>query len=322
MESTRFVRISSTNQLADSLTAAIDGFLVYCRSKNLSPHTLTYYRTRLAAFRDFLSSTEASSAPKDISRQTVRDFVRSELESRSASTANHSLAVLKAFFRFLIDDGFLVSSPTDGVKKMKQKRSVVQAFTPEQVEAIIGCLAKSFSGIRDKAIALTLFDCGLRASELCGLSLDDVHWSEQTLKVLGKGDRERVVSFGRVTHQALAQYVARRGPLDTDRLFVTVYGGSLDRYGVYRIVKAACRRAEICGVRCSPHTLRHSFAVSYLRSGGDVFSLQKLLGHSDLAMTRRYCETSQTDALEKHRAHSPADRLTPPKPQGGRKRIV
>ena len=104
-------------------------------------------------------------------------------------------------------------------------------------------------------------------------------------------------------------------------LFVTCYGDPLDRYRVARIVGSRCTQASITGVRCSPHTFRHTFAVTYLRNGGDVFSLQKLLGHSDLMMTRRYAELSQTDVQEKHRLYSPADRLESPKNGQGRKRL-
>ena len=104
-------------------------------------------------------------------------------------------------------------------------------------------------------------------------------------------------------------------------MFVTCYGDPLDRFRTLDAVKARCKAAGVVGVRCSPHTFRHTFAVQFLRNGGDVFSLQRLLGHSDLTMTRLYAELSQTDVTEKHRLYSPADRLRPAGPNRGRTRI-
>lgn len=111
------------------------------------------------------------------------------------------------------------------------------------------------------------------------------------------------------TKHALLNYQARRGNLPTLSLFVTVYGVGVDRYRVRDIIIERGKQAKVGGVRCSPHTFRHTCAVMYLRNGGDVFSLQKLLGHTDLTMTRRYAELSENDVCEKHRKFSPGDAL-------------
>ena len=318
----QLLRIGSVANLADSLTAAIDGFLVFCRSKNLSPNTLIYYQYRLRAFQSYLDQNGTSCAPREVTPRVIREFINDEIERHSASTANHSVTTLRALFSFLVSDGFLATSPMAGVKKVRCRKALIETFTPEQIEAIIATCDKSFTGVRDRAIVLTLFDTGLRASELCGLTLDDVSWREQTMVVVGKGDCERVVSFGKVARQVLALYIARRGELETNAFFVTQFGDPIDRYRLSDIIGSRCRQADVAGIRCSPHTLRHTFAVTYLRNGGDVFSLQKLLGHADLAMTKCYCQLSQTDALDKHRAHSPGDTLRIAKPRSGRKRIV
>lgn len=208
-----------------------------------------------------------------------------------------------------------------GVEKVRKRRTVIETFSLEQIEKIISVCEKDFLGVRDKAIIMTLVDCGLRASELCGLRIDDISREQQTMIVLGKGDKERVVPFGQATQQALTQYLARRGKLDTNVLFVNCYGEAFDRHRLADIVESRCIRAEISGVRCSPHTFRHTFAVMYLRAGGDVFSLQKMLGHSDLTMTRRYAELSEMDVQAKHRLFSPGDRLQVEKKSGGRKKL-
>ncbi len=316
------IRISSATDLADNVTAAVDAFVIYGQAKNLSPNTLLYYQYRLRAFRDYLDRHAVSSAPKDITPRVIREFINDEIQRRSPSTANHSVTTLRAFFGFLVDDGFLDSNVMNGVKKVRCRKPLIETFTLEQLEAILATCDKSFVGVRDQAIILVLFDTGIRASELCGLTLDDVSWTEQTMTVLGKGDRERVVSFGKATRQALALYLARRGDVETDRLLISVYADPIDRHRLRRIIRARCERVGVTGVRCSPHTFRHTFAVTYLRNGGDVFSLQRLLGHADLSMTRRYCQLTQADALDKHRAHSPGDTLRIAKPRSGRKIIA
>ena len=322
MTTGQLLRIGSVANLANSLAAAMDGFEICCRAKGLSPNTLIFYHHRLAAFQRFLNEHASSSAPKDVTPQVVRAFINDEIERRSPCTANHAVTVLRVFFNFLVNDGFLATSPMAGVQKVRCRKAIIETFTLEQIDAVLDACDKGFTGIRDRAIILTLFDAGLRASELCGMGLADVNWTEQTMVVVGKGDRERVVSFGKVARHALALYVARRGQLETDRVFVTCYGDPINRHRLRRIIRTRRERAGITGVRPSPHTLRHSFAIAFLRSGGDLFALQRLLGHSDLAMTRRYAELTQTDVLDKHRAHSPGDTLRIVKPTKGRKRIA
>lgn len=317
------MRVGALTDPAKNLGAAIEHFLTYCQAKNLSGNTLIYYRQRLEAFRSFVESQGLDAETSAVSRTLIRNFVRSELDANSPSTANHAITALRAFFGFLMREGYLPENPMVGVEKVKTKRPLIEAFTPEQIKAVLATCRNDFLGIRDRAVILTLFDAGLRVSELCNLHLDDVSLHEARLKVLGKGNRERVVAFGQATKQALAQYRARRGELDSKAFFVSQYGRPLDRFRIAKMIKSRCRKAGVTGVRCSPHTLRHTFAISYLRNGGDLFSLQKLLGHSSLDMTRRYTEVSQTDALERHRLCSPADRLNlPERDKGRRRRLV
>ena len=321
MSKSNVVRIASLTPLSSDLDAAIEGFVRRCQSKNLSPRTVEYYGFRLRAFQKFLDANYPTSAPADVTSEIVRAFLDAERESNSAATAAHSLTTLRVFFNFLATEGFVQANPMSGVEKPKCRKTVLSTFTLEQVESVLATCGKDFTGARDRALVMMMLDCGLRVTELCTLTLRDVNWTDQTLLVLGKGDRERVVPFGRATHSALTAYLARRGELETDTLFVSVYGEPMDRFRVRKIVAGRCEKAQVKGVRCSPHTLRHTCAVTYLRNGGDVFRLQKLLGHSSLDMTRKYAELSQTDVQDKHRMYSPADRLQSAKKTSGRTRL-
>jgi integrase/recombinase XerD len=308
----------------DALAEAVESFLRRGQARNLSHHTLRFYRTRLDAFTRWLDGQGLHLGPADITPSVVRDFLASETEKVSALTAGHSFITLRALFRFLVREEAVEANPMEKVEKVRVPRKLVETFSQEQVEAMLAaCNGSSFNGGRLRAVILTLLDCGLRVSELCGLTLEDVSWDEGTLRVMGKGSKERVVPFGEATRQALMVYVSKRGNVPGQRaLFVTCYGDAMNRHEAHRLLSECGKRAGVSGVRCSPHTFRHTCAVMYLRNGGDAFTLQKLLGHSDLAMTRRYCELSQADAVAKHRQCSPGDRfLGAVRGAGGRKRL-
>jgi len=323
MAQSNVVRLPQANALSGSLEGAVSGFLSYCRSKNLADRTIEYYQMRLAAFVSWSERQKPDLTPAGITEQVARDFITAEVERVSASMGQHAFTALKAFLTFLYHEGFLDHHPMERMEKPRAPRKVIQTFSLEQVDSIIAlCDPKTFIGCRDRAILFMLIDCGLRASELCGLEIDDIDWTGQTVLVRhAKGSKERQVPFGLAARQALSTYVCRRGDLASKTLFVTVYGEGFDHFRLRLIIMGRCEAAGIKGVRCSPHTLRHSMAVSYLRNGGDVFSLQKMLGHASLEMTRRYAELSQTDVQDKHRLYSPADRLASAKNTSGRKRL-
>ncbi|MCE5199566.1 MAG: tyrosine-type recombinase/integrase [Armatimonadota bacterium] len=321
MARTNVVRIPGYNSVVEDLQAAVDSFFAYCKGKNLSERTIEYYGHRLQAFRRYLEAAGESTAPKDFTPQTIRAFLTDEADKKSSTTASHSHITLSTFFNYMMDEGYLESSPMANVDRPKRRKTVIHTFSMDQVDSVLSTCGKDFLGARDRAVVMMLVDCGLRASEVAGLEMNDFNWTDCTVLVLGKGDKERVVPFGNATRQALNAYVARRGELDTDAFFVSSLGGQMDRYRIRDIIERRCELANIKGIRCSPHTFRHTFAVSYLRNGGDVFSLQKMLGHTDLTMTRRYAELSQTDVQDKHRLYSPADRLNAAKQTKGRKRL-
>jgi len=214
-------RIPAFTPVAQDLATAVEAFLDYCRAKNLSANTIVYYRYRLDALKRYLEGAAPGTTPGEITPPVVRGFIAEETRHNSASTANHSVITLRAFFNYLVQDGFLEASPMSRVERVRQPRPIIQTFTLEQIQAIIGSCRKDFVGVRDRAIVLLLLDCGLRATELCDLRLHDISWSEQTMLVRGKGEKERLVPFGQAAKTALTQYLARRGDLETDAFFVS-----------------------------------------------------------------------------------------------------
>ena len=156
----------------------------------------------------------------------------------------------------------------------------------------------------------TMLDSLCRISELCGLKVDDVNVEERTLRVTGKGDKQRSIPIGQRTAGLIARYVAKYRPrTGAANLFLTRSGRAMTKNKVEKIMRAHGKQAGIKGVRVSPHTLRHTGSVMFVRNGGGAFSLQRILGHTSLEMTRTYCNLADTDVREAHRRSSPGDRL-------------
>lgn len=166
----------------------------------------------------------------------------------------------------------------------------------------------------NRAILLVLLDTGLRVSELCSLRVGDVSWTSTEIVVTGKGGKQRSIYLGTVARRTVRRYLLRCRPEAgaAAPLFVSeggqVPGTAFTSNGV-RLMKQWGRAGQVQGVRCSPHTLRHTFAIQFLRSGGNLFELQKLMGHADLTILRRYVALAEQYLAQAHRQASPVDRM-------------
>ncbi|HZO87079.1 MAG TPA: tyrosine-type recombinase/integrase [Chthonomonadaceae bacterium] len=171
----------------------------------------------------------------------------------------------------------------------------IQPFTPEQGNALLQAAKRSSHRRRDEAILLFLLDTGVRASELCAIQIRHLGMQSRRCTVLGKGNKHRMVPFGGTTAKALWQYL-REDPRDPDDpMFISERGEPLTRSGLRQLMERLGKAAQIERARCSPHTWRHTFTVEFLRAGGNVFSLQQMLGHTNLQMTNRYVALAQAD---------------------------
>jgi integrase/recombinase XerD len=197
----------------------------------------------------------------------------------------------------------------------KSAAKIINTFTDDQVAKLTDvCLRSSVNGHRDLTIFLLFLDSGLRVSELVGIELDDLNLHEGYITIRqAKGRKERIIPIGSIVQKSLWKYInlCRPRPL-TDNitsLFLTSSGLPLTRNGIQQMMRRLARRAGITGVRCSPHTFRHTFSKRYLTNGGDVFSLQQILGHSSLASVRIYLNLFACDIKKQHVRFSPVDRL-------------
>jgi integrase/recombinase XerC/integrase/recombinase XerD len=187
---------------------------------------------------------------------------------------------------------------------------VTEILSPVEISRLLSAIdVNGPSGARNHAIVVLFLDTGLRLSELVGLSVEDVRVGESWLKVYGKGGKERIVPFGARTTKVLNRYSSFYRPADgiSDAFFVNEDGSSLTENAVKQVFKRLQVRAGL--PRLHPHLLRHTFATSYLMAGGDVFSLQAILGHTTLEMTRRYVNLASSHVAIQQKRFSPMDRL-------------
>lgn len=242
------------------------------------------------------------------------DHHATKRETRPSTVSTYYRA-LRALCGFLAAEGLLEEWPLENVKAPRVPKDRVQPFHPEQVQALLDAARRGRTPAREVALVMVLVDTGLRASELCGLTVADADRGSGELTVTGKGNKRRQVYMGSGARRALWRYLEaeRRDACPDEPLFVSVgghlVGSGLTANGLCQIIGKLGDQARVQGVRCSPHTLRHTFAVNFLRGGGNLFELQQLMGHEDLTILRRYVELAESDLEQAHRNASPADRM-------------
>ncbi len=283
-----------------AISSQVERFLDHLAvERGLSTNTVAAYRRDLTRYYDFLARRGVRDGRK-VDEASVAAFVARLSASTHgggapyrATSVVRSLSSVRSFHRFLMREGGAERDPTSGVVRPKLPRSLPRPLSIEDVGRLLAApLDGTSSGLRDRAILETLYGAGLRVSELVGLDVDDVDLEDGSVRVLGKGSKERDVPMGRYARDAIASYLSRARPaLVTPRsraaLFLNQRGGRLTRQGCSKVLAAQVGRAGL-DKRVTPHTLRHSFATHLLEGGADVRVVQELLGHASVATTQVY----------------------------------
>ncbi len=236
---------------------------------------------------------------------------RLEKPLRSISVKDYFVN-LAFMFDWIVSEGYLDASPLQGLPIPKVRASQIQPLSDAHVTALLEAARKTRSPKRDTAILLLLLDCGLRASELCNLKMNDLDVEVRRCYVLGKGNKHRSVFFGRTTAKALWQYLRAERREPDELVFYAERGHkakeALTRNGLGQLVRRLGAAAGVKAVRCSPHSLRHTYAVSFLRAGGNVFTLREALGHTNLQMTQKYVVIAEADVEAQSKLYSSMDK--------------
>ncbi|MBE0574315.1 MAG: tyrosine recombinase XerC [Desulfuromonadales bacterium] len=290
------------------MQSLIDKFARYLADeRNLSPHTRVAYLRDLGEFKSFLdqhggSGQEALAA---IDSFLLRRHL-AELHKRNQRTSiARKLSTLRTFFRYLVRQGHLASNPAEGLSTPKLNRYLPKTLSVDEAAALMergyGC---GLLDLRDRAIVELFYSSGLRVSELTGLDVGALDLREKLVRVLGKGNKERIVPIGRKAHEALLAYLEVRSmPDEKEPLFLNARGGRLTPRSVQRNLKTRLIKAGIIK-DISPHALRHSFATHLLDGGADLRAIQELLGHVSLSTTQKYTQVSVDQLMSVYdRAH-------------------
>jgi len=275
----------------------------------LSANTLNAYRSDLSGFLSWTMSNKQQLT--SVGTEELRRYIYSRVAGGDKPrTTARQLSSMRRFYQFLLREGLVSSDPTVELESPKLGRPLPKSLSEEDVESLMTAAeGEDPLGLRDRAMVEILYATGLRVSELVGLKLAQIDRNQGLIKILGKGNKERLVPLGEEARERVERYLGQpRSALlqnrKSDYLFVTQRGGPMTRQAFWHLLRRYVAKAGI-HAHVSPHTLRHSFATHLLNHGADLRAVQMLLGHSDLSTTQIYTEVARERLKKLHTQHHP-----------------
>ena len=299
---------------------ALEDFGNYLRlERGLSENTVSSYVSDVALFFDYLSSVEDGSAPErpeDCDRYCVSSYLAGRLDTLSSRSQARVLTSIRTFFSFMMEEGRCDENPCELIDTPKPQRKLPVVLSVEEVGRMISSVDLTDPlGHRNKAILEVMYGCGLRVSEAVSIRVTDIFAGEQFIRVIGKGDKQRLVPIGECALSAIGYYMPDRQRIldscktamkDTDVLFLNRRGKPMTRVMVFNIVREAASRAGIAK-DISPHTLRHSFATHLVENGADLRAVQQMLGHESIMTTEIYTHVETSKWQKTILSHHPRE---------------
>ncbi|MBO4614003.1 MAG: site-specific tyrosine recombinase XerD [Bacteroidales bacterium] len=280
--------------------------------RSLSENTRVSYMQELQKFDLYLDKIGFSGNFAEVDTDMLREYIRHIASQDIAATSqSHAISAIKSLYKFLLVDDQIDDDPTELIETPKLARHLPTVLTVEEIESIIRAIDVSTElGHRNRAIIEVLYGCGLRVSELVGLRLSDLFFGEEFIRVVGKGDKQRLVPIGHKAMQEIDNYmksfrnhiVPQKG--SGDILFLNRNGKKLTRAMIFTIIKQTCKAAGI-EKTVSPHTFRHSFATHLIERGADLRVVQEMLGHESITTTEIYTHINKQTLLEEVLMHHP-----------------
>ncbi len=323
---------SSTTQLNRKLAVLglddlIRRYEISNRADGKSPRTISWYTDMLTLFSRYLKEKLHQHDISALTIDTVREYIiylhnkpkfqghpytPQQNKLLSPRTVQCHVRALKAFASWLYAEDYTTHNRLQNLKLPKAPRKIIEPLTPQEIKKVVSSINRNlYSGERNHAVLVTLLDSGLRASEAARITLDNLNLKDGYIKVIGKGDKERIVPIGKFVQMELLHYFEKVRPQpyysDCDKLFLS-RGGKPIMVNTVKLVFS--RLSKSSGVnRLHAHLCRHTFAINYLLNGGDIFSLREILGHTTLEMVNHYLHFTSSQITAQHRKYSPMDKL-------------
>ena len=278
----------------------IKHFLIYIRlEQSLSDNSVAAYHHDIELFRQYIESIDSSMSIKDIHQEEIESFLSYLYElGFSASSQARIISGLKKFFKYLMIEKMISSNPTELISSPNIGRYLPDVLSYEEICSMIECIDLSQPlGHRNKAIIEVLYGCGLRVSELITLKISNIYKNDEFIRVLGKGNKERLIPISKATLKSIELYISGErlhqsiNDKNSDTLFINRRGNMLSRQMIFIIIKNLAEKAGI-KKNIGPHTLRHSFATHLLEGGADLRAVQQMLGHASISTTEIYTHIS------------------------------
>lgn len=284
------------------MTNTLQSFKDYLQlEKNYSPHTVNAYLNDIVFFQKFLQKEFEQDILQEVNYSQIRSWIISLVDDGISNTSvNRKVASLKSFYKFLLKTKQIQVSPLLKHKALKTPKNLQIPFSEKELDTVLNHIeyAEGFEGTRDKLIIDLLYATGIRRTELIHLKVSNVNSSTNTLKVLGKRNKERILPILPIISQQIISYFSERSNLeqikDEDYFFLTIKGVKMSDSLVYRLINDYFSMVSE-KVKKSPHILRHTFATHLLNNGADINSVKELLGHSSLASTQVYTHSSLSE---------------------------
>lgn len=264
--------------------------------KHLSQNTIEAYMRDIKQFQHFILR-QYDCLPKDVARENIERYM-DWLYDRGTKKSSQArqLSGIKSFFNYLLLKDMIASSPAELILPPKPAKVLPDTLSTDEIDRMIATIDDSSpKGVRDKAILEVLYSCGLRVSELCNLRLGDLFFGEGYIRIIGKGDKQRLVPISGIACERIQRYKeVRTKKTSEDTLFLNNRGTKLTRVMIFNIIKQAALLAGI-DKSISPHTLRHSFATHLLEGGANIRQVQEMLGHESILTTEVYTHLDTTN---------------------------
>ncbi len=297
---------------------ALIGYELYARARHLSSNTIRDYQNTYYRFQNWLGDQDPNI--DEITPETICEFMAEQDEVSNKTLLNYHVG-LSALWTWALNEKLANEHIIHRVPRPKPEKRSVVPFEEHEVKAMLNVLGRSKpyhrpgcrtsdhslpNVERNRAIILLLVDTGIRASELCSAKIHSINLRNRNLQVFGKGAIERTIPFCPTTGKAIWRYLSSRPDTSlSDPLFVNSMNRPLDRTQLFHLLSTIAERAHVQD--CNVHKFRHTFAINYLRNGGNPYSLQVMLGHSSMDMVRRYLKIADADLERFHRQASPVD---------------